>query len=706
MAATPLRFQEGDTLAIRNGDGRMGLWSVVARKRNGYLLRPLADGDPRTWTDDEISEAHGQRRLSHHPHNPEHLPKAHAEVLARTWEYWPEEIRREAMRREAYVRMVDAIRSEHRTLMETYAAAAARVFDENRARWEEEDRECAARRAVNDDRRRRSPSPSTRSSKGLSQPNPYTVRTWHRVWSEHGRDIRLLIPHYHLRGARQARYPKADGEALDTYKLMKRAVEDYYMETPRRRKNYAYRRYVELCEAEAVPAVSDRTFRLFIRDNYTDRQEYERRFGRRAAWLKFGVFERTKPPERPLEEVEVDHCLIDLMVVHPESKRPIGRPWLTVLLDRATRMIVGAHLSFETPSYASLQRALAHAFWKKDLSGFSELDHDWPCQGVPEWVICDNGKEFRSHSLQVAATMLDFGVVNLPVKMPWLKGAVERVFQTIGVQVFSHAEGTTLSRTMDHYDPRKRAKLTLADVQHKILHWIVDDYHQTTHATLKCRPIERWRELTALYPVRPVPDFDHIVRLTGETFRRRISNVGIQFEGLLYADRVKLEPLLARRGGLEKEWELRFDPYDLGEVWLLDDVTGEWINIPCVDQSVSRGVSKYQHKVHRAIARQNAPEDAAITVSDLEAARRAAVKSLEQVQKTGRKTRSATRAARYDADGEYFTPLEGAKQEVRILDNAQAPAERRMAADPPQEKVVDLEADINALVEQWSGSGA
>ena len=282
--------------------------------------------------------------------------------------------------------MVDAIRDQHRTLMETYTAAAAVVFERHKERWEWENAEFAARRTVGGHRnKRQTDRANTRGIKKLVQPNPYTLRTWHKVWSQHGRDIRLLIPHYHLRGARQPRYRKEEGDRPDTYKLMRRAVEDYYMGLPRRRKNYAYRRYVELCKAEGVPPVSDRTFRVFIRNNYTDRQEFERRFGRRAAWLKFGIFERTKPPERPLEEVEIDHCLIDLVVVHPQTRRPMGRPWLTVALDRATRMIVGAHLSFEVPSYASLQRALAHAFWKKDLSGIDGLEHDWPCHGVPEW---------------------------------------------------------------------------------------------------------------------------------------------------------------------------------------------------------------------------------------------------------------------------------------------------------------------------------
>ncbi|CUS45918.1 TniA putative transposase [hydrothermal vent metagenome] len=343
--------------------------------------------------------------------------------------------------------------------------------------------------------------------------------------------------------------------------------------------------------------------------------------------------------------------------------------------------------------------------WKKGLSGLADIEHDWPCHGVPEWLICDNGKEFRSQSLQSAARMLDIGIVNLPVKMPWLKGAVERVFQTIGVQVFSHEEGTTLSRTMDLYDPVARARLSLEEVRSRILKWIVDDYHHSVHDTLKCTPYERWRELSALYPVRPVPDFDHIVRLTGETFFRRISNIGIQYEGLLYADREKLEPLLARRGGLEKDWELRYDPYDLGEVWLLDDERGEWLMIPCVDQSISRGVSKYQHKIHRSIAKRSLPKNAPVTVADLEAARGLAEQTAGELQSDVSKVRSKTRAARYETDGRYFTPIEGQKRPPEI--GPQAPAVEtapRAAKQPPvpSPPVIDLDADIDALVAQWS----
>ncbi|MDQ9783502.1 hypothetical protein RF094_12420, partial [Serratia marcescens] len=60
-----------------------------------------------------------------------------------------------------------------------------------------------------------------RRTKAAARPNPYTVRAWHSVWSRHGRDVRLLIPHYHRRGARQPRYAREDGDHPDTYKLMR-----------------------------------------------------------------------------------------------------------------------------------------------------------------------------------------------------------------------------------------------------------------------------------------------------------------------------------------------------------------------------------------------------------------------------------------------------------------------------------------------------
>ncbi|CAO3453705.1 hypothetical protein [Azospirillum argentinense] len=657
MTAIPLKFQSGDSLAIRDTTGATTLWGVVERKRGGYLLKPHDGSDPRTWSDDDLDDAYGARRLTHFPCDLTGLPKSLAEVLDKTWEYWPEEVRYEAERRLAYVMMADALRSLHSTWLKAFEAAAETVYAAHHDAWAAEDRELMAKRAGEAAVRRKKPTWSTTdpTAPPFRKPHPLTIRRWYRLWDRFGRDIRVLIPHHHRRGNHQPGLLNAPEQSA----LMTKAIKQHYLGMPRKRKSYAYQQYVKACQVAQLEPASYRTFRLFIKRNHTEREEYESRYGKRAAYLKFGIFDRTTPPERPLEEVELDHCLIDLIATHPLTDRPLGRPWLTALLDRATRVILGVHLSFEVPSYACLQRALAHAFWKKDLSGFEDLEHDWPCHGIPEWIFSDNGRELRSRSLRLTETMLDFAVVNLPVKSPWLKGAVERLFGTIGVQVFSHQEGTVLSRTKDFYNPVARARRSLPEINHMLLKWIVDDYHVTKHGTLGVSPLEKWGQLTELYPVRPVPGFDHIVRLTGELITGSISNVGVHYDGLLYADKRVLEELRGRRGGLKKNWTLRIDPYDLGEIAILDDETGQWHVLPCTDQDISRHVSKYQHRVHKLMAKRNLAAGLPITVQHLREARALAEDSVRALFEKGARTRTAARAARYDVNGETFTPLAG-----------------------------------------------
>ncbi|QCG94484.1 transposase family protein [Azospirillum sp. TSA2s] len=726
MSTVPLRFQPGDSLTIHDGAGETVLWLVVERKRGGYLLKPSGGSDPRTWSDDELDDAYSARRLTHFPCDVGGLPKTLGEVLGKTWEYWPEEVRRDAQRRLVYVMMADALRSAHSTWLDTFKAAAESVYSVHHEEWEVEDRELAAKRAGEATGRRRKPAWGNADSgvrAPIRKPHPLTVRGWYRLWDHHGRDIRMLISQQHRRGNRRPALQHVPGGA-DHYVLMKEVVEKHYLNMPRKRKTYAYQKYKEACKAAQLHPASYRTFRLYIERSYTEREEYQRRYGRRAAYLKFGIFERTKLPERPLEEVELDHCLIDLVVTHPITGRPLGRPWLTALLDRATRVILGVHLSFEVPSYASLQRALAHAFWKKDLSGIEGLEHDWPCHGIPEWIFTDNGRELRSDSLRLSEAMLGFGVVNLPVKSPWLKGAVERLFGSIGVQVFSHQEGTVLSRTKDFYNPVARARRSLFEISRLLLKWIVDEYHVTEHPALGVPPLEKWLQLTALYPVRPVPSFDQIIRMTGELITRSIQNVGVHYDGLLYAENKILEELRARRGGLDKKWTLRIDPYDLGEIGILDDETGQWHVLPCTDQDISRHVSKYQHRVHKLMAKRNLAAGMPITVEHLRKAKAMAEESVRIQFEHGARTKTAARAARYDSNGETFTPLAGgsltANRKSSSLATAALPSlvsasvQSEMPAAPapvplpslstppsPSSIHSDLEDEVERISESW-----
>jgi putative transposase len=58
--------------------------------------------------------------------------------------------------------------------------------------------------------------------------------------------------------------------------------------------------------------------------------------------------------ERPNEVWQIDHTIVDLIVVDEETRLPIGRPYLTIAVDIYTRMVAGFHLSLDAPSSASV----------------------------------------------------------------------------------------------------------------------------------------------------------------------------------------------------------------------------------------------------------------------------------------------------------------------------------------------------------------
>jgi putative transposase len=45
-----------------------------------------------------------------------------------------------------------------------------------------------------------------------------------------------------------------------------------------------------------------------------------------------------------LELVQIDHALVDVVVVDELARKPIGRPWVTLAIDVATRAVLGFHL--------------------------------------------------------------------------------------------------------------------------------------------------------------------------------------------------------------------------------------------------------------------------------------------------------------------------------------------------------------------------
>jgi hypothetical protein len=55
-----------------------------------------------------------------------------------------------------------------------------------------------------------------------------------------------------------------------------------------------------------------------------------------------------------MDIVQIHHTLVDVMVVYREHRLSIGRPWLTLAIDAASRAVVGFSVSLENPSALSI----------------------------------------------------------------------------------------------------------------------------------------------------------------------------------------------------------------------------------------------------------------------------------------------------------------------------------------------------------------
>lgn len=97
-----------------------------------------------------------------------------------------------------------------------------------------------------------------------------------------------------------------------------------------------------------------------------------------------------------LEQVQIDHTVIDLIIVDERDRSPIGRPYLTIAIDIFSRAILGMVVTMEAPSSVSVGLCLAHAVsdkrpWLERLG----VQMDWVMSGkqyFPYSAVCHQGE--------------------------------------------------------------------------------------------------------------------------------------------------------------------------------------------------------------------------------------------------------------------------------------------------------------------------
>ena len=341
-----------------------------------------------------------------------------------------------------------------------------------------------------------------------------------------------------------------------------------------------HREVAQACKMQKLRVPARNTVALRIA-NLDPLKTARRREGQDASRDLQGVGGVPPAMTAPLDQVQIDHTVIDLIVVDELDRQPIGRPYLTIAIDVFTRCVLGMVVTLEAPSAVSVGLCLAHVACDKRswLEGLG-VEMDWPMSGKPLLLYVDNAAEFKSEALRRGCEQHGIGLDYRPIGQPHYGGIVERIIGTAMQMIHDELPGTTFSNSghRGEYASEKMASLTLRELER----WFalaVGTYHASVHHTLLQPPAARWSEAVARASVPPVVthataflvDFLPIVR-------RTLTRTGFVVDHIhYYADTLK--PWIARRNHLPT-FLIRRDPRDISRIWVLEPEGQHYLEIP------------------------------------------------------------------------------------------------------------------------------
>jgi putative transposase len=352
------------------------------------------------------------------------------------------------------------------------------------------------------------------------------------------------------------------------------------------------------CRQGGWKEISESTLRKFERET-TLKQKLEAQGQKKKAADAFRVKAGHLPNnDYPLAIVQVDHTPLQICLVDEVDRQPIGDPWLTLVIDTYSRMVLGFYLSFDAPSTLNTGLALAHAFLPKD--DYLHQVHvrgEWPCWGFPDIILVDNAVELNGQMMHGARRRYRFILRDRPVGAPNFGGHVESAFRTF-MNEFKSVPGTKFSNPVERgeYDSEGRAIFTIAEFESFFTEFLVNDYHLRGHSGEGMdgtAPLLKWNKgifegdempPTGL-PDRPVDPLELRISLM-PILRRTVRNGTIQALGedyhsgalTLLSDAIDLTKPLSQR-----KFEVRYDPRNISKVWLYNDTNTNYIEVPFAD---------------------------------------------------------------------------------------------------------------------------
>jgi hypothetical protein len=273
-------------------------------------------------------------------------------------------------------------------------------------------------------------------------------------------------------------------EAVKT--IFKKALKKYYLKESGLTLTKSYKqmlkdsyadevRLADACNrAPFIPTLKQFDYwskKLFAKDEIIKRRTSENDYLKNKRGLLGSIIQDSFLPGT---HFEIDATVADVHIVSElGSQHLLGRPTIYIVVDRASRMIVGMHVSIFHASWRAARQAMANCFLSKSDYcrdfGVDINDSQWPCAHIPKELVCDNGEMIGLKSKEALTPMTRLSFT--PPYRPDCKGVVEKRFDILNKEVIHELMGTTRGGNVirGSRDPRKDATYTLREVTTEII---------------------------------------------------------------------------------------------------------------------------------------------------------------------------------------------------------------------------------------------
>ncbi|MEM5777937.1 MAG: Mu transposase C-terminal domain-containing protein [Candidatus Aenigmatarchaeota archaeon] len=425
--------------------------------------------------------------------------------------------------------------------------------------------------------------PTRREIEECAQQNGLHVATiyrWIKDYKKTG-NVYGLIPNYKKRGCRKLRLEP------DIENLIENKIKNLYLTKQKLSARVIYEEVKRECLSRnyKVPHYNTILKKIKILNPILVKETREGHLAARTVSPLRGEFQATAP----LEILQVDHTLLDIIVVDPIYRKPIGRPNITVIIDIYSRMIFGFYLSLEPPSFFTFGQAFYIGVAPKYpyLRKFG-IEGDWPILGLPKniFIHSDNAKEFRGKDIEWFLQAYNIHQEFRPKKKPYFGGHIERFFKTLNEELH-RLPGTTFSnpKQKGEYDSEKNAVYTIDELEKYIVEWIVNVYHQKKHEGIGMPPIEKYKRGIVgddRHPGIGLPDIltpeelEHLRISLLYTEERTINRNGVQINYVTYWHEIFTNLI-----GRKEKFIFKVDPRNVSYIYFLHPELKIYYKIPC-----------------------------------------------------------------------------------------------------------------------------